>query len=95
VSAPLLPSTQHLSPATPPTQPPTQTTIHTHTCPPCADVEYTLARSRYKFDDLEAYMATAYSVRDRLIESWNDTQTYMKTQVQMCTYGLVLWVWVH
>ena len=41
-------------------------------------VEYTLARSRYKFDDLEAYMATAYSVRDRLIESWNDTQTYLK-----------------
>lgn len=26
------------------------------------------------FDDLEAYMATAYSVRDRLIEEWNDTQ---------------------
>lgn len=45
------------------------------TCQPvCADVEYTLARSRYKFDDLEAYMATAYSVRDRLIEEWNDTQ---------------------
>lgn len=44
----------------------------------CADVEYTLARSRYKFDDLEAYMATAYSVRDRLIEEWNDTQSYFK-----------------
>ena len=41
-------------------------------------VEYTLARSRYKFDDLEAYMATSYSVRDRLIESWNDTQTFLK-----------------
>ena len=41
-------------------------------------VEYTLARSRYKFDDLEAYMATSYSLRDRLIESWNDTQTYLK-----------------
>lgn len=33
-----------------------------------------MARTRYKFDDLEAYMATAYSVRDRLIEEWNDTQ---------------------
>ena len=33
-----------------------------------------MARSRYQFDDLEAYMATAYSVRDRLIEEWNDTQ---------------------
>ncbi len=41
-------------------------------------VEYTLARSRYKFDDVEAYLATAYSVRDRLIESWNDTQTYFR-----------------
>lgn len=33
-----------------------------------------MARSRFMFDDLEAYMATAYSVRDRLIEEWNDTQ---------------------
>ncbi len=41
-------------------------------------VEYTMARSRYKFDDQEAYMATAYSLRDRLIESWNDTQAYFK-----------------
>ncbi|KFM28540.1 Glycogen phosphorylase 1 [Auxenochlorella protothecoides] len=41
-------------------------------------VEYTLAQTRYKFDDLEAYMATAYSIRDRLIESWNDTQSYFK-----------------
>ncbi len=46
--------------------------------PPCADVEYTLARSRYKFDEQEAYMATAFSVRDRLIEAWNDTNTYFK-----------------
>jgi hypothetical protein len=37
-------------------------------------VEYTLARSRYRFDDFEAYQATSLSVRDRLIESWNDTQ---------------------
>jgi len=43
-------------------------------------VEYTMARSRYKFDDQEAYMATAYSLRDRLIESWNDTQAYFKEQ---------------
>ena len=41
-------------------------------------VEYTLARSRYKFDDFEAYQACAYSLRDRLIESWNDTQEYFK-----------------
>ena len=41
-------------------------------------MEYTLARSRFKFDEQEAYMATAFSVRDRLIESWNDTNTYFK-----------------
>jgi glycogen phosphorylase len=43
-------------------------------------VEYTLARSRYNFDDLEAYLATAHSLRDRLIEVWNDTQTYFREQ---------------
>lgn len=41
-------------------------------------VEYTIARSRYKFDNLEAYQAAAFSLRDRLIESWNDTQQYFK-----------------
>ncbi|KAL2620148.1 hypothetical protein R1flu_000353 [Riccia fluitans] len=41
-------------------------------------VEYTIARSRFKFDDFEAYMASAYSVRDRLIESWNDTQHFFR-----------------
>ena len=39
-------------------------------------VEYTIGRSRYKFDDFEAYLATSHSVRDRLIESWNDTQKW-------------------
>eukprot|EP00899_Mesostigma_viride_P029454 jgi/Mesvir1/9694/Mv12172-RA.1 len=41
-------------------------------------VEYTIARSRYKFDDFEAYQATAHSVRDRLIESWNDTHQHFR-----------------
>ena len=41
-------------------------------------VEYTLARSRYFFDDQEAYQAASLSLRDRLIESWNDTQQYFK-----------------
>ena len=41
-------------------------------------VEYTLARNRYNFDDLEAYQATAFSLRDRLIQAWNDTQQYFK-----------------
>eukprot|EP00898_Chlorokybus_atmophyticus_P005827 jgi/Chlat1/6245/Chrsp44S05857 len=51
-------------------------------------VEYTIARSRYKFDDFEAYQATAHSVRDRLIESWNDTQQYFRDQDPKRVYYL-------
>ena len=36
-------------------------------------VEYTLARTRFNFDNFGAYQAAAYAVRDRLLESWNDT----------------------
>jgi len=36
-------------------------------------VEFTLARTRFDFDNFGAYQATALSVRDRLLESWNDT----------------------
>lgn len=36
-------------------------------------VEYTLACTRFNFGDFAAYQACAYSVRDRLIEQWNDT----------------------
>lgn len=36
-------------------------------------VEYTLARTRFDFDNFGAYQAAAYAVRDRLLESWNDT----------------------
>lgn len=46
-------------------------------------VEYTLARTRHQFDDFECYQAAAFSLRDRLIEMWNDTQTYYK-----CVGGL-------
>ena len=96
-------------------------------------VEYTLARSRYRFDDFEAYQvrteppppaiprktfptrlgffldslpkcgtaqgltrpprprflqATSMSVRDRLIESWNDTQQYFREQDPKRVYYL-------
>jgi len=51
-------------------------------------VEYTMARSRYKFDDFEAYQATALSLRDRLIERWNDTQTYFKEKDPKRVYYL-------
>jgi len=36
-------------------------------------VEYTLARTRFNFDNFGAYQAASYSIRDRLIEAWNDT----------------------
>jgi len=39
-------------------------------------IEYTLARSRFSFDNFSAYLAASYSVRDRLIELFNDTQEY-------------------
>ncbi|KAE8670166.1 hypothetical protein F3Y22_tig00112206pilonHSYRG00382 [Hibiscus syriacus] len=39
-------------------------------------VEYTVAKSRFSFDDFEAYQALAHSVRDRLIERWHDTQIH-------------------
>ncbi len=40
-------------------------------------VEYTLARTRFNFDNNGCYYATSYSVRDRLLESWNDTNLHM------------------
>ena len=36
-------------------------------------VEYTLARTRFNFDNFGAYQAASFSIRDRLIEAWNDT----------------------
>lgn len=35
-------------------------------------IEYTLARTRFDFKTLHCYLAVAHSVRDRLIESFND-----------------------
>lgn len=52
--------------------------------------EYTLARTRYKIDSACAYQATAYSVRDRLIESWNDTQQYFTERDVKRVYYLSL-----
>lgn len=39
-------------------------------------VEYTLARTRFQFDNFGAYQAASLSVRDRLIEAWNDTNEF-------------------
>ncbi|OHT08698.1 glycogen/starch/alpha-glucan phosphorylases family protein [Tritrichomonas foetus] len=43
-------------------------------------IEYTCARSRFSFDKFSAYLATSYSIRDRLIELFNDTQEYFVSQ---------------
>lgn len=53
-------------------------------------VEYTLARTRYNFDNYAGYQATALSVRDRLIESWNDTQQYFTLKNVKRVYYLSL-----
>lgn len=40
-------------------------------------LEYTLAVTRFDFNKNACYKAAAYSIRDRLIESWNDTQQHI------------------
>lgn len=52
--------------------------------------EYTLARTRYRMDGAGAYQASAFSVRDRLIESWNDTQQYFTERDVKRVYYLSL-----
>ena len=37
-------------------------------------LEFDLAKSRFAIDARSSYLASAFSVRDRLIEMWNDTQ---------------------
>jgi len=37
-------------------------------------LEYTLAKNKFTFDKKDCYLAAGYSIRDRLIESFNDTQ---------------------
>ena len=51
-----------------------QTTIQTSIV---HHVEYTLAKNRFNFGNKHCYQAVSHSVRDRLIESFNDTQQYM------------------
>uniref|UniRef100_A0A5B7CG11 Alpha-1,4 glucan phosphorylase n=1 Tax=Davidia involucrata TaxID=16924 RepID=A0A5B7CG11_DAVIN len=53
-------------------------------------VEYTVARSRFNFDDFEAYQALSHSVRDRLIERWHDTHIYFKKKDPKRLYFLSL-----
>ena len=53
-------------------------------------VEHTLARTRFNFDKSSCYRATAFSIRDRLIESWNDTQQLFTAEDHKRVYYLSL-----
>ncbi|KAJ3311997.1 Non-essential glycogen phosphorylase [Boothiomyces sp. JEL0838] len=50
----------------------------------------TLARSAFNMDDFAAYQASAYSVRDQLIDQWNSTQMYHTTVSPKRVYYLSL-----
>ncbi|CAI2187113.1 11880_t:CDS:2, partial [Funneliformis geosporum] len=50
-------------------------------------VTTTLARSMFNIDNFSAYQATAHTVRDRLIQRWNDTQqTYTEVDPKRVYY---------
>lgn len=53
-------------------------------------VEYTLARTRFNFDNNGCYYATSFSMRDRLLESWNDTNQHMYKEDPKRVYYLSL-----
>lgn len=53
-------------------------------------VEYTLAMTRFNFTNFGCYQATAFSLRDRLLESWNDTNQYFTTHNVKRVYYLSL-----
>ena len=56
----------------------------------CRHVTKTLARSATNMDSFAAYQATALSVRDRLLDSWNATQQYHTRQDPKRVYYLSL-----
>ena len=50
-------------------------------------VEFTLAMTRFNFKDDGCYQATALSLKDRLLEAWNDTNQYFtKNNVKRVYY---------
>jgi starch phosphorylase len=53
-------------------------------------VEYTLAKTRFNFEKLHAYAATAHSIKDRLIEQFNDTASYQVANDSKRVYYLSL-----
>lgn len=53
-------------------------------------VEYTLAKTRFDFTLLHCYQAVSHSVRDRLIEAFNDTYAYFTAKDTKYVYYLSL-----
>ncbi|KAL0226979.1 hypothetical protein P9112_014303 [Eukaryota sp. TZLM1-RC] len=51
-------------------------------------LEFSLARSRFSYDPGALFLATAYSVRDRLIQFWNDTAQHFNSSVTKRAYYL-------
>jgi starch phosphorylase len=43
-------------------------------------IEYTIAKTRFDFNNTHAFQATALSVRDRLIEQLNDSIEFFHSQ---------------
>jgi starch phosphorylase len=50
--------------------------------------EYTLARTKWTISPYSLYQAAAYSLRDRMIEYWNDTQAWFYTAEAKRAYYL-------
>lgn len=53
-------------------------------------VEYTLAKTRFDFKMLHCYQGVAHSVRDRLVESFNDTHRHFTNAAPKKIYYLSL-----
>eukprot|EP00727_Mastigamoeba_balamuthi_P010462 m51a1_g6038 putative glycogen phosphorylase 1 (951) ;mRNA; r:156647-160432 len=51
-------------------------------------IEFSLARSKWNMDYYSLFMATALSLRDRMIEYWNDTQEHFSEMKCKRTYYL-------
>lgn len=51
-------------------------------------LEFTLARTRFSINKISCFIATAVSVRDRLLEIWNDTQMHITTMNPKRVYYL-------
>ena len=50
-------------------------------------IEFSQCKNRYTAEDFDIYRSFALSIRDRLVEFWNDTQqTYQKKQCKQVYY---------